>query len=75
MWNDKTAFLHKPIICLGRGYNTPLKYRHFEKISYKICYEEKDNITMDYVLKHFPAEQGIQYFKERGLNVCPIAKE
>ena len=73
MYNSQTAILHKPLICfIDSWYLEPIRYKHFEKISYKICYEEKENITMEYVLKHFPAEQGMQYFKERGLSVCPI---
>lgn len=42
MWNSQTAILRKPLICFrGNWYVEPLRYKYFEKISYKICYEKK----------------------------------
>ena len=34
----------------------------------------RKNVTLDWILKHLEADQAIQYFKERGMEICPIAK-
>ena len=34
----------------------------------------RENVTLDWVLKHLKADQAIQYLTERGMGICPIAK-
>lgn len=34
----------------------------------------RKNVTLDWILKHLEADQAIQYLKERGMEICPIAK-
>ena len=34
----------------------------------------RKNVTLDWILKHLEADQSIQYFKERGMEICPITK-
>lgn len=34
----------------------------------------RENVTLDWILKHLEADQAIQYFKERGMEICPITK-
>ena len=34
----------------------------------------RKNVTLDWILKHLEADQAIQYFKERGMEICPITK-
>lgn len=34
----------------------------------------RKNVTLDWILKHLEADQTIQYFKERGMGICPIIK-
>ena len=31
----------------------------------------RENVTLDWILKHLEADQAIQYFKERGMEICP----
>ena len=34
----------------------------------------RENVTLDWILKHLEADQAIQYLKERGMEICPITK-
>ena len=34
----------------------------------------RENVTLDWLLKHLKADQAIQYLKERGMEICPITK-
>ena len=34
----------------------------------------RKNVTLDWILKHLEADQAIQYFKERGMEICQITK-
>lgn len=34
----------------------------------------RKNVTLDWILKHLEADQAIQYFKERGMEICPITQ-
>lgn len=47
-------------------------YRNFISMSYKIEYEEWKNVTLEWIIKHLPADQTIQYLKERGITTCPM---
>ena len=31
----------------------------------------RENVTLDWILKHLEADQAIQYFKEIGMEICP----
>ena len=31
----------------------------------------RKNVTIDWITKHLEADQAIQYFKERGMEICP----
>lgn len=48
------------------------KYTHFNTLSYKTVYEEWENVSLAYIMKNFPADQCIQYLKERGITACPM---
>lgn len=70
-----TIFLHRPFIEVGEFYRSEYK-RLFAKdvhsFSYKIISEEMNHVTLEWIMQHLSAEQAIQYFKERGMSVCPI---
>ena len=51
-----------------------VKYKHFEKISYKIEFSEWNDVTLNWIIKNLPADECIQYLKERGITACPIIK-
>ncbi len=34
----------------------------------------RENVTLDWILKHLEADQAIQYLTERGIGICPITK-
>lgn len=75
VWNYETLFRHKPIIAVSYYSNyEPVRYKHFNTISYKTEYTEWKDVSFDWLMKHFSAEQCIQYLKERGMTACPILK-
>ena len=43
---------------------------------FSLCAENRlrENVTLDWILKHLEADQAIQYLTERGMGICPIAK-
>jgi hypothetical protein len=41
-------------------------------MSYKIEYEEWKEVTLEWIIKNLPADQTIQYLKERGITTCPM---
>jgi hypothetical protein len=45
-----------------------------KNISIRMIYQKK-KITLQELFEEFPAEQAIQYIKERGLSVCPYGVE
>lgn len=49
-------------------------YKSFNRLSYKIEYEELTDISLEFIVKYLPADQTIQYLKERGITACPIMK-
>lgn len=70
-----TMFLHRPFIEVGEFYRseyTRLFAKDVHSFSYKVISEEMRHVTLEWIMKHLSAEQAIQYFKERGMNVCPI---
>lgn len=70
---DYTVFKKRPVVCVKPSFEfEPHRYTYFDTISCKSIYEEKTNVNLKYVIERFPAEQAIQWFKERGINTCPI---
>lgn len=47
-------------------------YYKFKTISYKRVFKECTNMTLAEIFKNFPADQCIQYLKERGMTACPM---
>lgn len=72
----KTLFLKRPYIqafWCGR-HNKTLRFfsKDFKAISYRVLYKERSYVSMEWLFEHLSADKVIQYFKERGMNVCPI---
>ena len=74
---DKTFFRKRPYICAFRCRWHDEEWRFFPKdfkaISYRVLYKERSYVSMEWIFEHLSADNAIQYFKERGMNVCPIA--
>ena len=71
--NETSLIFNKPLVCIN--YNTgwgEAEYRRFSKISYKREFEEWANVSLQWIMKNLPADQCIQYLKERGMNTCPL---
>lgn len=70
-----TLFRKKPcIVTYEWSWDSYEKYTHFDTLSYKIVYKEMPDVSLNYIMREFPADQCIQYLKERGLTACPIMK-
>lgn len=75
VWNDTTFWRKKSTICVRyRGAWDDVIYKHFNTISYKQEYEEWKDVSLQWIMENLPAEQTIQYLKERGIATCPIMK-
>lgn len=48
------------------------RYYTFKVISYKRDFKECPKFTLAEIFKNFPADQCIQYLKERGMTACPM---
>lgn len=74
---DKTFFRKRPYIRAFRcGWHDEAWQffpKDFKTISYRVLYEERSYVSMEWIFEHLSADKAIQYFKERGMNVCPIA--
>ena len=73
VWNDGTFWLNKPIINVN--YNDAweaVAYRCFDTFAYKRVFTEKEDTSMDFLMKELSADQFIQYLKERGITTCPM---
>lgn len=74
---DKTFFRKRPYIRAFRCGWHDEAWRFFPKdfktISYRVLYEERSYVSMEWIFEHLSADKAIQYFKERGMNICPIA--
>ena len=73
LYIDTTFFRKKPTIEVS--YNdawNSVVYLHFDTISYKREYEEWSNVPLKWIIDNLPAEQTIQYLKERGITTCPM---
>ena len=70
------GFKRKPCICIRyAGDWESTTYKHFDTISLKATYVEDPYYTLADIIKRFPADQTIQYLKERGIATCPMLKE
>lgn len=61
------------IVCLKNGAVLPILRP--ERLRLRVTnqkHEEMEYVTLEWIMRHLKAEQAIQYFKERGMNVCPI---
>lgn len=64
--------IHPTIEVRYRDAHNDVAYRNFIAMSYKIEYEEWKNVTLEWIMKNLPADQTIQYLKERGMTTCPM---
>lgn len=75
MFTGQTPFRHRPYIEIGGLFRSDY-VRYYAKdahtISYKLVFREKKNVTLEWIMEHLSAEKAIQYFKERGMSICPI---
>ena len=75
LYIGQTMFRRRPYIKIGGAFVSDYT-RYFSQnahtISYKVVYLEKKNITLEWIMKHLSADKAIQYFKDRGINICPI---
>lgn len=73
---SSSAFKRKPLICIHyAGDWESTTYKHFDTISFKVTYVEDPYYTLADMMKYFPADQTIQYLKERGIAMCQMLKE
>lgn len=73
IWNDTSFWKKQPTICVRYcdGWDDVV-YKHFDTISYKTEYVEWKDVSLEWILKNLPADQTIQYLKERGITTCPM---
>ena len=73
IYYSTTFFKKKPCIVtheyLSDSYE---KYTKFDTLSYKDVCEEMPDVSLNYIMDNFPADQCIQYLKERGITTCPM---
>ena len=69
---DHTIFGHKPQIRIDYCRDGFKWYTRFKTISYKKVYDEATYLTLEDIMKRFPADKCIEYLKDRGLTVCPL---
>lgn len=77
VWDEFEGWFRKlkPIIQVRyRSAFDDVNYRHFNTMSYKIKYKEWKDVTLQWIMENLPADQAIQYLKERGIATCPIMK-
>ncbi len=71
----QTLFRHRPYIEISNPHYLECE-RYYAKdahtISYKLVCREKEGVTLEWIMEHLSAEKAIQYFKERGMSICPI---
>lgn len=79
LYLSSTSFFRKDIICVNYAHDEwfSTEYTNFNTISYKVTYTENSKYTLSYIMDTFPADQTIQYLKERGIAslACPMFKE
>ena len=73
LYASETFWRHQPRI--GIRYEDAydiVYYNHFDTISYNIIYEEWKDVSLQWIMENLPADQFIQYLKERGITTCPM---
>lgn len=65
-----TFFRKKPYIFVNGWHEKYLGKN--DTLRYKIETEIYEGVSLNYIMKRFPAEDCIKYMKERGLNTCPM---
>ena len=70
-----TIFKDKPQLSLEYFNTSDRKYiKKCEGFCLRAENRLRENVTLDWILKHLEADQAIQYLTERGMGICPIAK-
>ena len=73
---ERTLFRKRPYIKVYKGRfdenSRYLKPGDFKEFSYVDVFTEWNGCSLEWIMKHAPAERAIQYMKERGLSVCPL---
>ena len=76
LYLSSTSFLRKDTICAHYAHDSlfSTEYTKFDTISCKVTYTENSKYTLSYIMDQFPADQTIQYLKERGIAslACPM---
>lgn len=71
----KTFFKDKPQLSLLYFNTIDRKYiKKCEGFCLRAENRLRENVTLDWILKHLKADQAIQYLTERGMGICPITK-
>lgn len=73
---EQTIFRKRPYIKVYHGWfdENPrcLKPGDFKEFSYMDVFTERNDCSLEWIMKHASADQTIQYMKERGMTVCPL---
>lgn len=69
-----TSFLKRPYVKIQYSWCHEDKYYNFDTITIERRKEPWVEATLKDVHDHSPADQFIQYLKERGITTCPILK-
>lgn len=79
VYYGETFFKKRPYLSIRyrKDPNRPVKYfaGDFQHIAFCPIYVEIEHPTLGYIMKYSDAEKAIEYFKERGMNMCPIMKD
>jgi hypothetical protein len=73
VWNSSTVFINRPAIVVRyQDAWDSVIYKHFKKMSYKREFKEWPDVSLKWIMENLPADQTIQYLKERGITTCPM---
>ena len=64
--------MNRPYLQIVRQWHdtpTNLYRKDCASISISMCNIENENVTLEWIIKHLPAEKTIQYLKEHGLSI------
>lgn len=68
---SKSVFLNSPQISLLYQCSSDwVNIKKCETFSLSVENRLRENVTLDWIIKNLPADQAIQYLKERGLGIC-----
>lgn len=73
---DVHKIIHKYFYYYGDGQEWTIKENKFQSLKIEKTYEslEKWNFPLSYLMKELPADEMIEYMKDRGMN-CPFREE